>query len=479
MKSDKIAQQIKQDLHNNTDIIIRQIAFKQTSLCVVYVDEIVDMEQINLNIIGAINSYNKKSKLDIKSLYMRLINVAQCERVSEYSQALQKLLQGNAIIVVDDCEEYLAVNVTKYQSRAITEPPTSVVVKGPREGFNENIKTNISLLRKRLVTDDLVLEDFNIGTKTKTAVKIAYLNSVTDPSVVSKLRNKLNSIQIDGILDSYYIAKLLEEHPRSMFRQIGSAEKPDIICSKMLEGRVAIFVDGSPLVLTVPFVAMEDLQNSNDYYSDSHRATALRIIRLLSIMTSIFVPGFYIALQLYHYKVMPLKFLITIVNSTQNLPLSPFLEIFFIIILFEILFEASLRMPKYLGIAISIVGALILGDTAVKAGLVSPPGVMIVALSAITIYTLPDQHAQLSTLRLFYTFIGGVLGFQGILLSTIVLLVYLCDFDSYGAPYLSPIAPFNKSDQKDFVIKVPLQQMTTRPKSFPNKNRRRKVWKRR
>lgn len=469
-----ISQQIKQDLHNNQDIIVRDFSTKTYNLSLLYIDEIVDVEQINLNIVGAINKHiDEIKKIDINTINLALTNVAQSEIVQDYNQMLTELLQGNAIIAIDGKKEYISLNVTKYQSRAIVEPPTSVVIKGPREGFNENIKTNISLIRKRLVTDDLVIKDFTIGTKTKTAVKIAYLNSITNPSVVEKVTQKLNAINIDGIIDSYYVAKFLEDKPYSMFRQVGSAEKPDIICAKMLEGRIAIFVDGSPIVLTIPFVAIEDLQNSNDYYSESHRASALRIIRILSIFASVFVPGFYIALQLYHYKVMPLKFLITIVNSTQNLPLSPFLEIFFIIVLFEILFEASIRMPKYLGIAISIVGALILGDTAVKAGLVSPPGVMIVAISGITIYTIPDQHAQLSTLRLFYTFIGGILGFQGILLSTIIIIVYLCSFDSYGAPYLAPLAPYVSQDQKDFIVKVPLQGMKTRPSSFPNKNRRR------
>ncbi len=470
-----IIKTIQTDLKNNQDIIIRQLQYDNLQLAVIYIDEIVDILQINQHIISSINScflVDKKPKT-MCQLKTTLTDIAQVEIVSEYEKALLKILQGHAVIVMQGCKEFLTLNVTKYQSRSISEPPTSVVIKGPREGFNENIKTNISLIRKRLITDDLVIEDFVVGRLTKTAIKVVYLNSIASKDVVNKVKAKIQAVDIDGVLDSYYVAKMLEDRPNSMFRQVGSVEKPDIVCSKMLEGRVAIFVDGSPIVLTVPYIAIEDLQNSNDYYSDAHRVSTLRIIRLLSIFASVFVPGFYIALQLYHYKVMPLKFLITIVNSTQNLPLSPFLEIFFIIILFEVLFEASIRMPKYLGIAISIVGALILGDTAVKAGLVSPPGVMIVAISSITLYTIPDQHSQLAILRLLYTFVGGMLGFQGILLTTIVLLVYLCNFDSFGAPYFAPLAPYVKDDQKDFIIKVPFMRMDTRPKSYPNKNRRR------
>ena len=254
-----------------------------------------------------------------------------------------------------------------------------------------------------------------------------------------------------------------------MFRQVGICEKPDILCAKILEGRVALLIDGSPIALTVPFVLMEDFQSSNDYYSDSHRASALRFLRTFAIVISIYLPGMYIALQLYHYKVLPLKFLVTIINTTQNLPLNPFLEIFFIVILFDILFEASLRMPRYLGIAVSIVGALILGDTAVKAGLVSPPGVMIVALSAITIYIIPNQSSQIFILRLIFVFIGGILGFHGLVLGTILLLGYLARINSFGSPYLAPFAPYIIGDQKDAFVKQKLTDMKNRPISIKNK----------
>ena len=266
---------------------------------------------------------------------------------------------------------------------------------------------------------------------------------------------------------------MLENKPNSIFRQVGTCEKPDIAAAKLLEGRVAILVDGSPIVLTVPFVLFEDMQSSNDYYSEPHRASTLRVLRVIAITLSIYLPGMYIALQLYHYKVLPLKFLVTIVNSTQNLPLNPFLEIFFIIILFDILFEASIRMPKYLGIAVSIIGALILGDTAVKAGLVSPPGVMIVAMSAITIYIIPNQSSQISILRFIFALLGGLLGSHGIILGSMILFSYLANFDSFYSPYLAPYAPYIFNDQKDGVFKDNILTMTSRPQSIPVKNRKR------
>ena len=284
---------------------------------------------------------------------------------------------------------------------------------------------------------------------------------------------KIKKIDIDGVIDSFYISSFLEEHPESFFKQIGNAEKPDIVCAKLLEGRLAIVVDGSPMVLTLPYMLFEDFQKSGDYYNSSLRATMLRWLRLFSLVITVALPGMYVAVQLYHYKVFPLTFLITIVNSTQGIPLSPFAEILFVLILFEILYEASLRMPKYLGMAMSIVGALILGDTAVQAGIISPPAVMIVALSGITLYTLPEQVSVLSILRLAYTVAGGILGFYGIIIFTLYFIVYFNDFDNYGVPYLAPFAPKVKSDYKDALIKSSILDMKTRPKSIKTKNRRR------
>ena len=199
----------------------------------------------------------------------------------------------------------------------------------------------------------------------------------------------------------------------------------------------------------------------------------VRIIRLLSLFITILLPGVYIAIELFHYKIIPLKYLITILNTTQGLPLPPFLEILFVLVLFEILYEASIRMPRYLGQAMSIVGALILGDTAVKAGIVSPPAVMVVALSSISVYIIPDSSSQLSLLRFLFVLAGGLLGFYGITAGFIFMLIYLNDFDAYGTPYLAPIAPFIDNDMQDFAFKADLTNMKTRPKSIPNKNKRR------
>lgn len=470
IKASEYVNKIKAKMQNNEDVIVRRINIGENKAFLIFIDEIVNQEEINLHIINALHKYTPSNSLNLEEIKNECVSFGNAVIALE-NEVEEKILKGHAALIIDNETRALCFNVFSFQGRGIEEPPSSTVISGPREGFNESIKTNVALIRKRIISTKLKIEDLSAGVLTKTSIKLLYLTNIVDNRVVKEIKKKISNINIDGILDSYYLGTLLENKPNSIFRQVGTCEKPDIACAKMLEGRVVILVDGSPIALTVPFVLFEDFQSSNDYYSEPHRATTLRVLRILALFLSIYLPGLYIALQLYHYKVLPLKFLVTIVNTTQNLPLNPFLEIFFIIILFDILFEASIRMPKYLGIAVSIIGALILGDTAVKAGLVSPPGVMIVALSAITIYIIPSQSSQISLLRLIFAFIGGLLGSHGIILSSMFLLAYLANFDSYYSPYLAPFAPYVLSDQKDGLTKDNVLSMKLRPQSISNKNK--------
>ena len=359
------------------------------------------------------------------------------------------------------------------KERPVNEPPTSSVLLGPREGFNEHIETNLSLIEYRLKTNKFTKIVLSLGKYTKTKVCIMYIKEITKENLVNLVVKKLNAIDIDGILDSYYLAGFLEERPNSLLKQIGQTEKPDVLVSKLLEGRVGILCEGSPIALTLPFILIEDLQSPDDYYQKEMRVSFIRIVRLLGAFLSVFLPGFYLATVMYHYKMIPLNLLVTLLNATVNLPFGPFLETIFILLLFEILYEANLRMPKYLGLALSIVGALILGDTAVKAGFVSPPSVMVIAISSIPIYTTPNQAGQLSLLRFMFTVVGAVFSFYGIILGALILALYLCNFESYGTPYMAPFAPTINSDFKDAVFKKNITDMHFRPKSIQAKNLKR------
>ncbi len=466
---------IKQIFHSSQDLIVRKfVSFGKINSAIVYIDGSVDKQFL---IGGVLDPLQKSAppKSDSLANYAmeKIVAFSQVKTETEIDTIITNISNGLATIFFEGSLTTVCVDSTKWPVRPPSEPPTSAVLNGPREGFVEDVLTNVSLLRKRLKTPHVMFEKFEIGRYSKTQIRMCYIKGVVSPAIVKKLRDKLYSIDIDGIVDSNYLVAFLEDRRHSVFRQVGTAEKPDIVAAKVLEGRVAIIVDGSPIVLTLPYVLFEDFQDSNDYYTTSSRATFLRFLRVFGAIIAVILPGSYVAMMLYHYKIIPIKLLISIANSIQGIPLSPFLEVLFIIFLFEILYEASLRMPRYMGLALSVVGALILGDTAVKAGLVSPPAVMIVALTGVMSYTVPAQTSQISFLRLVFTFLGGILGFYGIIAGSLFLVGYLCSIKNYGAPYLAPLAPMIPSDQKDSIMKKPITSQVTRPKSFPNINSRR------
>ena len=476
-KNGKISGDLQKDLKtlqsifgNSEDLIVKDIYVKDKHLIIMYVLGIVDLLQLSKFVVEPLQNQQQINSIsDVTGALM----LCETEKIKQLRQIYENLCKGKACIFVEGESCVVSCSVDSFKTRSVAEPPTSAVLYGPRVGFCENLKTNLNLVRHILSTPHLARKSIKVGRITHTDISVVYLDNVADKKIVKQIVHTLEKIDIDGIIDSYYIVQYLAQYKYSIFKQIGITEKPDILCAKMLEGRVGILVDGSPIALTLPFVLIEDFQASNDYYQNSKRATFVRFIRILSIFMSIYVPAMYVAVQLFHYKAIPLKFLTTIINSTQGLPFTPFAEMLFILLLFDILYEASLRMPSYLGLAMSIVGALILGDMAVKAGLVSPPAVTVMALSGITIYTIPDQVSQLSLLRLLFVIVGGTLGFFGITILTLYFIIYLNDFDSYSAPYLSPMSPVSFKDMKDSVIKSDISKMTTRPQSISTINKTR------
>ena len=317
------------------------------------------------------------------------------------------------------------------------------------------------------------IENFEIGTITSSSVSLLYIDGIAKKQVTDKIRRKLNEIVIDGVPDSSYVAKFLNERKNSLFKQVGTTERPDVFIERLLEGRVGILVDGSPFALTLPYMLIEDFQSAEDYYISSFRANLARGIRVVSLAIAIFLPAFFVSAQLFHIQLLPLNFLLTIVNGIRGIPLSPSLEMFFILLIFEILNETSVRMPKYVGMAIGVVGALVLGETVVHAGIVSTPAVLIMALSGICIYTVPDIVESTSVLRLLFLMFAGSIGVYGIIVCFGIILIYLSTIENYGSPYLAPYSPLISNDLQDGITMKRIDEMLRRPESIgsPNKIR--------
>ena len=454
------------------DIISHVVKTKdKTEVSMFYVDNMISQDALGSSVIKSIKEMCFSKGENKCEVFIKNINSGGTTYAKDADDALNKLFSGFVVAHIYGSSKYIVIPLQGYEKRSVTEPPTSAVLKGPREGFTEDLNTNLSLIRKRLKTTDLVVKNIMVGKYTSTRISVLYIDSIADTNLVKRVFKRIKEINIDGIIDSFYVQTLIEERKSIMFKQIGNTEKPEIAVSRMLEGRIAIIVDGSPIILTVPYIFLEDIQNGDDYYSHTARAIFVRVLRLFGLVIAIILPGVYVALESFHYRVLPIDFLVSLMNSAQGLSFPPLIEILFVLFLFEILNEASIRMPKYLGMALSIVGALILGDTAVQANLISPPSVMMVAISGITLYTVPDQATPCGLLRVIFTVIGGVAGFYGLLVGFLFLTTLLLDFDSFGTPYFAPYAPTIKSDKKDGLFKAQLINMKTRPKSIPNKNR--------
>ncbi|MDD2445494.1 MAG: spore germination protein [Clostridia bacterium] len=456
----------KSRLNNNMDVVNKSFKIEEKEVAVIYIKSLIDEKLLGDIILTPLHLHKKKN-ITVSYIADNIISTADLEKIENSETANDDIvfgmLLGKVAIFVGEEDNCLLVDIQMFPDRVPSEPPTSAVLYGPRVGFTENSKKNISMIRKSLPTENLVFEKFEVGTFTKTSVILTYLKGVADNKIVKDLSKKIQNIKTDGIVDSHYILSFLQKGETSFFKQAGLAEKPDIITAKLLEGRVAIVVDGSPVVLTVPFLIFEDIQNSNDYYTNPIYTCFIRIIRLIGILVASIAPGVYLALRLYHDNIIPFRFLMTISNSTQGLPFTPFMELIFILILFQILYEVSLRLPRYLGLATSIVGALILGDTGVNAGLISQPGVVIIAMSIISIYIVPDQAAQLSLLRVIFLIIGGTVGLLGIAGGAIYIINEMAMDQKYNVPYLFPYAakPTNKT-VRDGILMEPISKMKSK-----------------
>lgn len=460
-------------LHNSYDLFKKIIKVDNKTIGFFYVKSLVDENLMSLSILLPIKEAKSiKSLKDISESIISNIDfkVVNQEDKGYEKQVVKAVLKGNVAIFLDDDLSALLVDVKQFPSRSPEEPPTSSVIFGPRVGFTESIETNIALMRNRIPSENFTLKRFIVGRYTQTQVVIGYISGIVSPATVKKVSDIIKKIDIDGIIDSNYILTFFQGESK-IFKRAGVAEKPDIVTSKILEGRVAIFVNNSPIVLTVPFMIFEDFQNSNDYYTNSIYTSFIRIIRIIGVLIATVIPGVYLSLRLYHFKVLPLKFLITITSTTEGLPFTPFIELLFILILFHILYEVSLRLPRYLGLATSIVGALILGQTGVEAGLISPPAVVIIAMSLISVYTISDQFAQITLLRAIFLILGGTVGLLGIVAGMIFFINEIATLNQFGTSYLAPYAPLIKKDLKDGIFKKSVIKLFTRPESIKVQNK--------
>ena len=459
---------VKDKLSSEDILVFEFNSAKGKKFALIYADGIVDKQLLGELVIKPLREATKENKLeDIK----KLLASPEIKDGEKTEDAIKEISDGNAVLFVDGEKNFIIIGLKAPPGRAVAEPPTQVAVKGPREGFTEDIKINLGLVRKRLKSDKLQIKMLKTGEQSDTAVALVYIEGICQKGLPEKIEKQIASKQIDIIPDSSYISKFISRKPRSLFKRNGTVEKPDIFCAKISEGRVGLIVDGSPIALTVPYMLVEDFQAVEDYYQVSYRSTILRILRLISLLVGVFLPAFYVSAQLFKIQLIPYRLLLKISSSVSGLALSPSVEMFLTLFLLEVLIEASIRMPKYVGLAMSVVGALVLGDTAVQAGIISTPAIIIIAFSAICLFTTPDLVETTTTLRWILLILGGSIGPFGIVLFSAFLICYLVSEQSYGVPLFAPFAPLIKNDLKDAMVKSNLYSLKNRPEVFNTKNK--------
>lgn len=475
---------LKTIMGSSNDIIFREFSFGQghaLNAGLVYVDGLTNAQTINESIIEPLMYKSQlvplkkgEKEIGIEQVKEQLLSVGEVREVKKLDDAIDAYLSGDTVLMIDNASVALAISTRGWEKRGITEPGTETVVKGPREGFTESIRVNTSLLRRKIKNPDLTFESFTVGRKTRTVIMIAYLKSVADEALVQTVRDRLNKIETDGIMAAGYIEQYIGDAPYSMFPTVNYSEKPDVIAGRMLEGRVAVIIDGTPFVLSVPMFFFESFQTAEDYYIGYFFATVLRILRYFSFFVSVMGPAIYVALTTFHQELIPTKLLLSMASAREGIPFPSAIEAIILLMAFEIIREAGIRLPRPVGQAISIVGALVMGQSAVSAGLVGAPIVIVVAITAVANFVVPAMADVATIVRFILLLCAAWMGGYGIIIGLLILLIQMSAMKSFGVPYMSPYAPLQPKDLKDSFVRAPLWLMISRPTGLAGKDRKRR-----
>lgn len=462
---------IKGIIVESSDLVIRRFVIgKKVNAAIIYIDGLVDKALVNENLLKPLMYHSEMEAppetVDMEYVESELLFVGSIDSKQKVNEAVDKILSGDTVFLMDGAAKALVIALRGWKTRGIEEPETEATVRGPREGFTETLRINTSMIRRKIKNPNLKFETLTIGERTKTDVCIAYITDLAKPELIEEVKRRLAKIKIEAVLESGYIEQYIEDAPYSIFSTVGNSEKPDKVASKLLEGRAAILVDGTPFVLTVPCVFIESFQSQEDYFSRTAFASALRLLRYTAFFISILAPAIYVALSTFHQELIPTQLILTMAAAHEGVPFPSLVEATIMLLFFEILREAGVRLPRPIGQAVSIVGALVIGDAAVSAGLIGAPMVIVVAVTAVSSFTVPGQIDSGTIIRIVLLMLAGFLGGFGIAMGMFALLIHMVNLKSFGTPYLMPIAPFDKSGLKDSFIRAPLWTMLRRPKGM-------------
>lgn len=468
---------IQEELAKSSDIIFRDFSLraKEEIPCqLIVVDGLVDKILLDNFLLRVLmvelqdDPDFKKLTLDtvLNEILKRLAPTNEIKMIQKMGEAIDAILSGDAVLFFGNLPEALVIGARDWPTRAVSEPQTEPTIRGPQEGFTETIRTNTTLIRRKIKHPSLRMVSLKLGDLTKTDLVVCYVEKVVNPDVLSEVLRRLSRIKIDGVLSNDIIEEMIEDAAYSPFPTIYHTERPDIVAANLLEGRVVILLDGTPTALIVPVTLVKFMQVNEDYYERAMIIVLIRFVRYLGAAISVLAPSIYIAVTTFHQEILPTSLALSIAAGREGVPFPALLEAILMTLTLEILQEAGLRLPKTIGQTIGIVGALVIGDAAVKASLVSPLMVIVIGITAVASYTIPayDLGIAIRLTRFPMMLLAGSMGFYGLAIGLYGGLIHLLSIRSFGVPYLSPIAPLRiRAFLQDTFVRAPWWAMKRRP----------------
>ncbi|MBM7619644.1 spore germination protein KA [Bacillus tianshenii] len=458
---------LQSSFHHNKELIIRSFFFSsESSGCLVYLDTIADKKVIQEHILGPLLKLEKLSGNPVKHIE-NTIEISKIKTVTDLHDAIKELSNGNTLIFIDGTDRCISADTANWKDRSLSPPQTQRVLKGPQIGFTELANNNISLIKRFIKNEQLTIEDQTIGEETSTGVFLLYLADKADREIVSYVKSRVKSIDLKSILDSSYIQESISSDQITPFPLVLATERPDVVAGHLLEGKIAIICDGSPDALVVPALFIQFFHSPEDYY-ESSMFDFTRLIRILSFIASIFLIPFYIAFVLFHQELIPSELLVSLAAQRQIVPLPLVIEVILLMVIFEVLLESSIRLPTGIMLAFSIIGTIILGQSAADAGIVQLSTLVMISATYVLNFAVPIHPFgnAIKAIRYILVFLASTYGLYGIILGTIVLINHLSSLNSFGVPYLSPISPIKTTDLKDTFIRFSLKKIINAPKKY-------------
>lgn len=449
-------------MSNSSDLTIKYAKIGGHRVCIVFCEGMTSTDTMAELIFQPLNTLTAEMPFEnlVRTLEDGLIIAGEQKQADTYSDICENIMSGFVAILVEGLDHALTIGVQGYASRSVEPPSTHSNVRSSRDGFVEVVRTNVSLVRRRMKNTDLVFKMMTLGDMSNTDVCLCYIKNVADKRLVKEVEKRLKEIPLNTILEGGFIQPFLENPGSQLFSEVGATERPDVFTAKLHEGKVGVLVDGTPFALFVPKLFMENFSVIDDYTGRPVFAAFIRVIRYLAIIFATVVSGFYVALANFNPELFPEALLLNLATSIQDTPYPLLPECLLIHVFYEIMREAGLRIPTNIGHAVSIVGGLVIGDIVVSAGLVGAPMVLMVAMSAITSFVVPDLYDSIAVLRFAYIIVGGIWGLFGITILSAIIAIKLCSQENYGVPHTAPLSPFSPKALRDFIIRRGWRKMS-------------------